>query len=199
MVYSQGGFSMDVIKNRYTITELSRELNVTDHTLRYYEREFNIPIPKDSRGRRYYTGELANIMYQIRNMRNEGLEIKAIKKIMVTQGIVPESFSSSLENENNLLPAIKPGDNSMEIARFFEDFKEQITLNVSTEVINATRHITSEISKSKLELGACVENSMRRLESKMERHFQDVDRAIGLWRQKTKGGPLRRFFSRYVR
>jgi DNA-binding transcriptional MerR regulator len=31
---------MDVLKERYTITELSQYLNVTDHTLRFYERNF---------------------------------------------------------------------------------------------------------------------------------------------------------------
>jgi len=71
---------VEVIKDRYSITELSGYLNVTDHTLRYYEREFNLYVPKDKRGRRYYTPELANIMYKIKTMRDEGLEIKAIKK-----------------------------------------------------------------------------------------------------------------------
>jgi len=40
---------VEVIKDRYSITELSGYLNVTDHTLRYYEREFNLYVPKDKR------------------------------------------------------------------------------------------------------------------------------------------------------
>ena len=38
---------MEVLKDRYSITELSRCLKVTDHALRYYEREFNMQVPKD--------------------------------------------------------------------------------------------------------------------------------------------------------
>ena len=73
---------MEVLKDRYSITELSKCLKVTDHALRYYEREFNMTVPKDRRGRRYYTPELANIMYKIKAMRDEGLEIKAIKRFL---------------------------------------------------------------------------------------------------------------------
>jgi len=37
---------VEVIKDRYSITELSGYLNVTDHTLRYYEREFNLYVQR---------------------------------------------------------------------------------------------------------------------------------------------------------
>lgn len=73
---------MEILKDRYTITELSERLGITDHALRYYEKEFNMNIPKDSRGRRYYTPEYANVMFQIKTMRDDGLEIKAIKKYL---------------------------------------------------------------------------------------------------------------------
>jgi DNA-binding transcriptional MerR regulator len=76
---------MEILKDRYSITELSERLKVTDHALRYYEKEFCLEIPKDSRGRRYYTTELANVMYQIKNMRDQGLEIKAIRKILQSE------------------------------------------------------------------------------------------------------------------
>lgn len=79
---------MEVLKDRYSITELSKCLKVTDHALRYYEREFNMTVPKDRRGRRYYTPELANIMYKIKAMRDEGLEIKAIKKVLESENII---------------------------------------------------------------------------------------------------------------
>jgi DNA-binding transcriptional MerR regulator len=48
-----GGSSVEILRDRYTITELSQSLKITDHALRYYEKEFNIKIPKDERGRRY--------------------------------------------------------------------------------------------------------------------------------------------------
>jgi len=36
--------------------------------------------------------------------------------------------------------------------------------------------MTNELNKTKLELGACLENNIRRLESKLDKHFENVDR-----------------------
>lgn len=185
---------MDVLKDRYTITELSDYLNITDHALRYYEKEFGLNIPKDERGRRYYTFDLANLMYQIKKMRDEGLEIKAIKNILQSENIIGEP-PPVLADENTVsLAEVTPNSNSKDIVKFFNEFKEQIALCVSTEISSAKDEITKEIGKSKLELGACMENSMRKIESKMEKHFQDVDEALGNWREKNRRGLLKRLF-----
>ncbi len=62
--------------------------------------------------------------------------------------------------------------------------KEQLFNTVALEFISTREHITKEIHSSKLELGACVENSSRKLESKMDKHFQEVDRYITNWRER---------------
>jgi len=52
--------------------------------------------------------------------------------------------------------------------------------------------MTNELNKTKLELGACLENNIRRLESKLDKHFENVDRSISMWREKNKDGLLKR-------
>jgi len=188
--------NMEILKDRYTITELSKILNVTDHALRYYEKEFNIFIPKDERGRRYYTTDLANLMYQIKNMRDEGLEIKAIRKILQSENMISEPPPVVLDDGSVSLVATNPNDSAKEMKLFFNEFKEQLTESISNEVTTAREYISREITKSKLELGACLENSMRKLESKMEKHFQDVDRSIGIWRDKNKKGLFKRLLDK---
>ncbi|RCX16815.1 MerR-like DNA binding protein [Anaerobacterium chartisolvens] len=184
---------MEILKDRYTITELSERLEITDHALRYYEKEFNLKVPKDERGRRYYTPEYANIMYQIKKMRSEGLEIKAIKKVLQAE-IAVESPPVVLNEDSFSVVPFNQSDNSKDIREFFEEFKEQLTSGMASELSSTRDHITTEISKTKLELGACVENSMRRLENKMEKHFSEVDRCIGNWREKNKRGFFKRLF-----
>ena len=184
---------MDILKDKYTITELSEALQITDHALRYYEKEFIIDIPKDSRGRRFYTAELANVMYQIKSMRDQGLEIKAIKKVLASESMIPVSQTHAQEEDIKSL--VKADyNNSSEIIHFFEDFKEQLVSNVVLEVSSAKEHLSNEINKSKLELGACVENSMRRLEFKMDKHFAEVDRSLSKWREKKKQNFFRKLF-----
>jgi len=188
---------MEILKDRYSITELSQWLGTTDHTLRYYEKEFGLNIPKDERGRRYYTPELANLMYKIKMMRNDGLQIKAIRKILEADGTIGEPPPVVTDNVQTSLVVSKPYDSARDIMYFFEDFKEQITARVSAEVNLAKEYLFLEIKKSKLELGACVENSMRKLESKMEKHFIEVDRAIGLWRERNKRNFFQKIFDRF--
>lgn len=186
---------MDVLKDRYSITELSEYLNITDHALRFYEKEFGIKIPKDSRGRRYYTTEMANLMYKIKEMRDQGLEIKAIRKILEDENIISTVNSHagyvSDPDKGGQLPALMGSTpahiNSSELAAIMDainNMKEQVFNNISTELMSTREHISKEIQKSKLELGACVENSSRKLEIKLDRHFQEVDRSITNWRER---------------
>lgn len=181
---------MDVLREKYSITELSESLNITDHALRFYEKEFGLNIPKDNRGRRYYTTEHANLMYQIKAMRDQGLELKAIRKIFEDENIINEQVKITSGCEDNLPAVISPCSSQMStseltvIMEALNSIKEQLFNCVSSETLTTREHISKEIYKSKLELGACVENSSRKLELKLDRHFQEVDRSLTNWRDR---------------
>jgi len=189
------GDILDIIKDRYTITELSEQLSVTDHTLRYYEKEFRIPVPKDERGRRYYTSELANLMYQIKNMRNEGLEIKAIKRILHDENLLPYPPPLTPDDYVTSVAPAKPAT-PVDIRQFFEEFKNELTASVASEVSSAREYLSREINKTKLELGACVENNFRKFDSKLDKHFSEVDRLLTDWREKKKKNIFQRIFKK---
>lgn len=183
---------MDVLKDKYSITELSESLNITDHALRFYEKEFGLNIPKDSRGRRYYTSENANVMYQIKTMRDQGLELKAIRKILEDENIIDtqKAYDHSMQmNCDNLPSVVNAASGQLSTAELtlimeaLNNVKDQIFNNVSTEFSNTREYISKELYKSKLELGACVENSSRKLEQRLDRHFQEVDRSLTSWRE----------------
>jgi DNA-binding transcriptional MerR regulator len=127
-------------------------------------------------------------MYQIKTMRDDGLEIKAIRKILENENII--SSSGYMEENNDVLTIVpvetKSDMNLAGMEAFFHDFREQLTSELSTEIKSSKDHLSSEILKTKLELGACVENGMRKMEAKMDKHFQDVDCALGNWRNRKK-------------
>ncbi len=189
---------MQILKDKYNITELSSELELTDHTLRYYEKEFSLPVPRDDRGRRYYTTELANTLYQIKAMRKDGLQIKAIKKILQSESIISDPPPVVFEDQSDSMSLTVSGRNintipyQNDINHFVEEFKSQINESVCREVQSVMNHFSEEIRKSKLELGACIENNMRKMESKMDEHFKEVDRSISDWRRKRKRNPIRK-------
>ncbi|MGI6669222.1 MAG: MerR family transcriptional regulator [Acetivibrionales bacterium] len=189
---------MEVLKERYSITELSEMLQLTDHTLRFYEKELGLSVPKDERGRRYYTPELANIMYKIKVMRSEGLEIKAIKKILQQDFVFETPRVLAEINSSSLASTGRKEHEAMQV--FFHEFGKRITSELSYEMETVREHLAKEIAKTKLELGACVENGFRKLENKMEKHYEEVDIALTKWREKNKkkssGGFLPSIFRR---
>ncbi|NLK87188.1 MAG: MerR family transcriptional regulator [Clostridiaceae bacterium] len=185
---------MEILKERYSITELAEMLQLTDHALRFYEKECELSIPKDERGRRYYTTDLANVMYKIKLMRSEGLEIKAIKKILQDDNIFGQPVVIQESSNTSVIPAAGKEYEAMQV--IFTELGRQLTKEISYELDNTREHLIREISKSKLELGACVENSVRRLESKMERHYEQVDNALSRWREKKKKPSVKNAFKR---
>lgn len=181
---------MEILKERYSITELSEMLQLSDHTLRFYEKECELNVPKDDRGRRYYTADLANIMYKIKVMRSEGLEIKAIKKILQEDPMFGPPQAAAECGSTAVVPA--GGREYGAMQAIFSELGKQITKEISYEMENAKELLVREITKTKLELGACVENSVRRLEGKMEKHYEEVDRALGKWRERKNRHPVRK-------
>ena len=67
-----------------SIQEVSRELNVQKHTLRYWEKEFQgILVPtRTEGGQRRYTTEHLEILEKIKSLKREGKSIANIRDIL---------------------------------------------------------------------------------------------------------------------
>ena len=64
-----------------TIAEVSKKYNLTQDTIRYYEKEGLIPtIPRTESGIRNFDEESCNWIEFIKCMRNAGLEIEVLKE-----------------------------------------------------------------------------------------------------------------------
>lgn len=63
------------------ISDVSKKINVTANTLRYYEQEHLIPqIKRDANGYRDYTEYDLNWIYFVKCMRDAGMSVVAIAK-----------------------------------------------------------------------------------------------------------------------
>ncbi len=63
----------------YLISEASRELNVEAHVLRYWEEELKLEIPRNELGHRYYTEKQLALFQRIKELKELGYQLKAIK------------------------------------------------------------------------------------------------------------------------
>ncbi len=64
------------------ISDAAKKVQVESHVLRYWEEELKLPIKRNEMGHRYYTMKDIERFVQIKNMKERGLQLKAIKMIL---------------------------------------------------------------------------------------------------------------------
>ncbi|MCI9347066.1 MAG: MerR family transcriptional regulator [Lachnospiraceae bacterium] len=68
----------------YYISEASKKVEVEPHVLRYWEDELELAIRRNEMGHRCYTGKDIETLRRIKQLKEQGLQLKAIR--MVLQG-----------------------------------------------------------------------------------------------------------------
>lgn len=71
-------------ETRYIISDAAKMIDVEPHVLRYWEEELAIEIPRNELGHRYYTDKEIRLFENIRDLKEKGFQLKAIKLIIST-------------------------------------------------------------------------------------------------------------------
>lgn len=69
-------------KVRYMISDAANIVNVESHVLRYWEEELALNIPRNEMGHRYYTKENIEEFQKIKELKEQGYQLKAIRMIV---------------------------------------------------------------------------------------------------------------------
>lgn len=64
---------------RYMISDAARMVSLEQHVLRYWEDELQLDIPRNEMGHRYYTEENIKELLRIKDLREKGYQLKAIR------------------------------------------------------------------------------------------------------------------------
>lgn len=67
---------------RYIISDASRMIDVEPHVLRYWEDELQLDIPRNEMGHRYYRPKDIKVLENIKSLKEQGLQLKAIKMVL---------------------------------------------------------------------------------------------------------------------
>ena len=70
------------MENVLLISDAARKVDVEAHVLRYWEEELKLPIKRNELGHRYYTEEDVNRFKEIKELKERGLQLKAIRMIL---------------------------------------------------------------------------------------------------------------------
>ena len=69
-------------KVRYLISDAANIVNVESHVLRYWEDELELSVPRNELGHRYYTKENIQEFQRIKELKEQGYQLKAIRMIV---------------------------------------------------------------------------------------------------------------------
>lgn len=89
-----------MVETMYFISEAAKEVKVENHVLRYWEEELNLPVKRNEQGHRYYTKEDIERFIYIKQLKEEGLQLKAIRNLLEKQGVVEEKTIGPVVKKN---------------------------------------------------------------------------------------------------
>ena len=72
----------------YTISEVAEITGYAAHVLRYYEKEFEIDIPRNASNHRYFTYKEVELIQYIKSLQDKGFGNKQIKMIISSPEIM---------------------------------------------------------------------------------------------------------------
>lgn len=123
-------------KVRYMISDAARILALEQHVLRYWEEELDLNIPRNEMGHRYYTDENINELMRVKELRDQGYQLKAIRMYLKKERqIAKKEKEMALGEELDGFVTLTTG-------------KE---LGLASEMASETEMVSSENAKIKLE------------------------------------------------
>ena len=121
------------------ISDAAKKVHVEAHVLRYWEEELELPIKRNELGHRYYTEEDVKRFQEIRELKERGLQLKAIRLIL----------------KNGKLDRLADGENTqaekaVSAAKTAEKMPDDAQHGQKTvEVLKAAEKVTGEVEPIK--------------------------------------------------
>lgn len=114
-----------MMQTMYFISEAAKEVKVENHVLRYWEEELNLPVKRNEQGHRYYTKEDIERFIYIKQLKEEGLQLKAIRSILEKQENISEERTMERLSKKNVSPQLMIlNSNKLKPQRNYEPIEE---------------------------------------------------------------------------
>lgn len=84
----------------YTIKDAAKKVQVEAHVLRYWEEELRLPIGRNELGHRFYTEKDVELLGHVREWKQQGLQLKAIRLMLSEDGrlAVPQEVVQQVQS-----------------------------------------------------------------------------------------------------
>lgn len=183
----------------YMISDAAKKVDVESHVLRYWEDELALPILRNEMGHRYYTKEDIQLFQNIKSLKDQGFQLKAIKLLLPELEKKDPATLSNLfllkEELNSRVEEMEVNETSLTVSSQLDELTpvEQKLLQFQEIVGQAVRQIMEEnnqqlIREMSRQVSKDVAEDLNGLliqrEQRDEERFRMLDNAI---REKQKG------------
>lgn len=150
-------------KTIYYISEAAKKVQVESHVLRYWEEELKLPIKRNEMGHRYYTEQDVRQLQEIKTLKEQGLQLKAIRTVLLcppgTDREMPVQAVSIPEDEKeNGRQAGKTGSGK---DRLMDMVKERVEERAEEMLMNKTHRYMVALSDEKADVAMDEERSRK--------------------------------------
>lgn len=121
-------------EKRYMISDAAKMVDVESHVLRYWEDELMVAIPRNEMGHRYYTDFHIDLMRKVKDLKERGFQLKAIRML------IPELYENVDAQVDTLSVMKEELENIQETAAVLEaeSISETTSMTRTTPVPGAT-------------------------------------------------------------
>lgn len=183
-----GGAPMLQEKDFLTVKDVAEKLETEPYVLRFYEKELNLTIKRNSKGHRVYTIEDVEMFRKILDMREQGLQLKAI------EGIMHDSNKEAKESYEQLssaqLPQTTPKNEGMTTIDIGDPNNEKVKMfmgMITQAVMEGNKASVEQIKQEmrveiKQEVDSTVNEKINKLqevqEAKNEEYYRKLDETM---------------------
>ena len=189
----------------YLISDASRKVDVEAHVLRYWEEELELDIPRNEMGHRYYTDLHIRLFKQVKNLKEKGYQLKAIKhalnQVLKKDGKAQGELSDEIleRDMNAALREFKEEDGGTSLSTVKGDTGSVVAIEEKMEqfqqIMNLIIGRALEVNNEKLsqdisslvndKMGKELEFLLQASDQKEEERFRQLDETLRAYQ---KGG-----------
>lgn len=187
---------MKQAEKTYLISDAAKRVQVESHVLRYWEEELKLPIKRNEMGHRYYTEDDIRRFQEVRDLKEQGLQLKAIRNVLMREEQEGMKRHAVMVNKGEFMPVPEESREAKSLRL------QQLLQNMIAEAVRSNnREMCDDIKESILkELDYQFRQQEEREEERdgqqirrQEEYYRQLDELLRVrskgkrWEKKNKG------------
>lgn len=171
----------------YLISDAARKVDAPSHVLRYWEEELEMVIPRNEMGHRYYTDVHIRIFRQVKELKEKGYQLKAIKTALAKSLETGEEVVSPIDVlEEDVVTALKECVEQEQ--NKVEQFRNLMVQMIGQAIEENNEKLSQDISKMVNDkVLKELDYLMRVADERDEERFRQLDETIRSYQRENKG------------